>query len=134
MRVDFRCAHAGVAEHLLYGKEIGAAFEEVSGETMPKSVWTDGFVDAILLGEFFHDKENHLACEACASAVEEDGVGEFGFGRDVQSRAFYVLIEDFQATVANGDEAFLATFAKDAQKAVFLVDVADLQADELRNA
>ena len=95
MRVDFRRAHAGVAEHLLYGKEIGAAFEEVSGETMPESVWTDGFVDAVLLGEFFHDEENHLAREACASAVEEDGVGVFGLRRDVQPRTFDVLVEDF---------------------------------------
>ena len=95
MRVDFRRAHAGVAEHLLHGKEIGAAFEKVSGETMPESVWTDGFVDAILLGEFLHDEENHLAREACSSAVEEDGVGEFGFGCDVQPRTFYVLVEDF---------------------------------------
>ena len=95
MRVDFSRAYAGVAEHLLHGKEIGAAFEKVGGETMPESVWTDGFVDAILLGEFLHDEENHLSREACSSAVEEDGVGEFGFGRDVQPRTFYVLIEDF---------------------------------------
>ena len=103
MSVDFRRAHAGVTEHLLYGKEIGAPFEEMSGETMPEGMGTDGFVDAILLGKFFHDEKDHLACETCASAVEEDRVGEFRFGRDVKPRTFYVLIEDFQAAVADGD-------------------------------
>ena len=83
MRIDFSGAHAGVSEHLLYSKEIGTAFEEMGGETMPEGMGTDGFVDAILLGEFFHDEEDHLACQTCASAVEKDGVGEFGFGRDV---------------------------------------------------
>ena len=101
---------------------------------MSEGMRADGFVDAILLGEFFHDEEDHLACEACATAVEENGVGEFGFRRDVQSGAFDVLEEDFQAAVAYGDKAFFAAFAKDTQEAIFLIDVADLQADELRNA
>ena len=78
------------------------------GEAMSEGMRADGFVDAILLGEFFHDEEDHLACEACATAVEENGVGEFGFRRDVQSGAFDVLEEDFQAAVADGHEPFLA--------------------------
>ena len=41
---------------------------------MSEGMRADGFVDAILLGEFFHDEEDHLACEACATAVEENGV------------------------------------------------------------
>ena len=104
------------------------------GEAMPESMRADGFVDAILLGEFFHDEEDHLACEACATAVEENGVGEFGFRRDVQSGAFDVLEEDFQAAVADGHEPLLAALADDAEEAVVAVDVADLQPDEFRDA
>ena len=72
-----------VSKHALYGSQVGSSLEQRGGKRVAEGMGTDGFVDAILLGEFFHDKENHLACEACASAVEEDGVGEFGFGRDM---------------------------------------------------
>ena len=104
------------------------------GEAMSEGMRADGFVDAILLGEFFHDEEDHLACESCATAVEENGVGEFGFRRDVQPCTFDVLEEDFQAAVADGHEPFLAAFADDAQEAVVAVDIADLQSDEFRDA
>ena len=83
VRIDFRCAHASVAEHLLYGKQVGTAFEQVGGEAVSKSMRADDFVDAILLGEFFYDKENHLPCEACASAVQENCIGKFRFWCDV---------------------------------------------------
>ena len=92
MCVDFRRADAGVAEHLLYGKQVGAAFKQVGGEAVSESVWADGLVDAVFLGQFFHDEEDHLSREACASAVEEDRIGEFGFGCDVQPCAFDILI------------------------------------------
>ena len=92
MGIDFRRAHAGMAEHLLDGKQVGAAFQEMCGKAMPKGVWADGFCDAISLGKVFHDKKNHLSGEACAAAVEEHGVGELGLRRDVQPCAFDVLV------------------------------------------
>ena len=83
MRVDFRRIHAGVAEHLLDGEQVGAAFKEMRSETVPEGVRTYGFVYAVLLCQFFHDEEDHLTGETCAAAVEENGVGEFGLWRDV---------------------------------------------------
>ena len=83
MGVYFRCTYAGVAEHLLNGEQVGAAFEEMGGEAMPKGVWADGFGDAILLCQVLDNQENHLASESCPTAVEENGVGEFRFGRNV---------------------------------------------------
>ncbi len=50
MRVDFCRAHAGVAEHLLYGKQVSAAFEQVGSEAVAESVWADGLSDAVFLG------------------------------------------------------------------------------------
>ena len=126
MRVDFCRAHAGVSEHLLYGKQVGTAFKQVGGKAMPKRVWADDFVDAVFFGEFFHDVEDHLTGEACASTVQKDRVSEFGFGCDVQPRSLDVLVEDFQAAVADGNKPFLAALADDAQEAVFLIDIADL--------
>ena len=69
MGIDFRRAHAGMAEHLLYGEKVGAAFQQMGGKTMPKGVRADGFCDAISLGKVFHDKKNHLSGEACAATV-----------------------------------------------------------------
>ena len=130
MRVDFRRAHTGMPKHLLYGKQVGTDFKQVGGKAMPKRVWADDFVDAVFFGEFFHDEEDHLTGEACASTVQKDRVSEFGFGCDVQPRSLDVLEEDFQAAVADGHEPFLAAFADDAEKAIVTVDVADLQPDE----
>ena len=83
MRIDFRRAHAGVAEHLLYGKQIRTTFKQMCCKTMPESVWADGLSDAVFLGQVLDNQENHLTCKACATAVEENGVGEFGLRRDV---------------------------------------------------
>ena len=95
MRVDFRSAHAGMAEHLLDSKQVGTAFQEMGGEAMSESMWADDFGDAIFLSQVLDNQENHLSCQTCASAVEEYRIGEFGFGCDMQSRTFYILEEDF---------------------------------------
>ena len=95
MRIDFRRAHAGVAEHLLHGKQVGTAFQEMGGEAVPEGVRTDGLGDAVFLCQVLDNQENHLPCEASSSAVQEHCVGEFGLWRDVQSGAFNVLKQDF---------------------------------------
>ena len=92
MRIDFCRAHAGMAEHLLDGKQVGAAFQEMCGKAMPKGVWADGFCDAISLGKVFHDKKNHLSGEACAATVQKHSVSELGLGRDVKSCTFDILV------------------------------------------
>ena len=44
--VYFGGSDAFVAEHFLYGAEVGTAFHEVGGEGVPESVGTDGLGDA----------------------------------------------------------------------------------------
>lgn len=95
MRVDFGSAHAGMAEHLLDSKQVGTAFQKMGGEAMPEGVWADGFGDTVFLSQVLDNQENHLSGEASSSAVEEYRVGEFGLRRDMQSRTFYILEEDF---------------------------------------
>ena len=101
---------------------------------MPESMWTDGFSDAISFGQVLDNQENHLSGEASATTVQEYSIGKFGFGCIVQSCAFDVLVEDFQAAVTNGHKPFLAALANDAQEAVFAIDIADLQSNEFGNA
>jgi len=103
-----------MAEHLLHGEQVGTAFEQMCGKAVAERMRTDGLGDAVFLCQIFHDEENHLSREACSTAVEEHRVGEFGFYVDVQTCAFDVLIEDFQAAVADGYKPFLAALADDA--------------------
>ena len=130
MRIDFRRAHAGVAEHLLDGEQVGTAFEQMCGKTVPESMRTDGFGDAVSFRQVLDNQENHLARQSRATAVEENGVGEFEFRSNMQPCAFNVLEQDFQAAVADGYEPFLAALANDAEEAIVSVNIADLQSDE----
>ena len=100
---------------------------------MPECMWTDGFSNVISIGQVLDNQEDHLARKASATAVEEYSIGVFGLGCDVQSCAFDVLEQDFQAAVADGNKPFLAALAYNAQEAVFAIDIADLQSDEFRN-
>ena len=83
VRIDFRSAHAGVAEHLLDGEQVGAAFKQMCGKTMPERVRTDGFGNAISLRQVLDNQEDHLSGQSCTTAVEENGVGEFWLYVDV---------------------------------------------------
>lgn len=126
MRIDFRRAYAGMAEHLLDGQQVGAAFQKVGCEAMPESMWADGLIDAVSLGQIFDNQEDHLTSKACSTAIEEDRVGEFRIWRDVKPCTLDVLVEDFQAAVADGHKSFLTALADDAEEAVVTVDVTDL--------
>ena len=55
VRVDFSCTHAGVAEHLLDGQQIGTAFQKMGGETVSEGVRADGLGDAVLFGQVLYD-------------------------------------------------------------------------------
>ena len=114
MRVDFCCTHASVAEHLLDGEQVSTAFEQMRGKTVPESVRTDGFGNAVSFRQVLDNQENHLSGQSCATAVEENGVSIFGLHVDVQPCAFDVLEQDFQAVVADRHKALLAAFANDA--------------------
>ena len=90
----------------------------MGSEAVAEGVGTDVLMYAVYFSQVFDNQENHLSCQAGATAVEEYGVGVFGFHVDVQSCALNVLEEDFKATVADGYEPFLAAFAEDAQKSI----------------
>ena len=92
VRVDFRRTHAGMAEHLLDGEQVGPAFKQMGGKTMSKSMRADALGDAVFLCQLFHNEEDHLAREARTSAVEENGVSELGLWRDVQSCSVNILV------------------------------------------
>ena len=49
MRVNLCGSDTFVAEHLLHGAEVGAAFDEVRSEGVPEGVRTYSFLDARVL-------------------------------------------------------------------------------------
>jgi hypothetical protein len=74
MRIDLRGGDAFVAEHFLYGAEVGAAFHEMGGEGVAEGVWRDAFGDARFLCQVFDDIEDHDPAQAFASFVEKNNV------------------------------------------------------------
>ena len=61
--------YALVAQHSLYGAQVGTAFEQFGGKGVSEGVGRNRFGDAGLFSlAFYHDK-NHHACEMMASTV-----------------------------------------------------------------
>ena len=69
MRVNFCSSDTFVAEHLLHGAEVGAAFDEVCGEGVTEGMRTHCLVDARVLHPLLDKHEDHLAGEVRTSAV-----------------------------------------------------------------
>ena len=52
MCVNFCCSDRFVAQHTLYGAQVGSSFKQVGGKGMAEGVRTDVFGDAGLLRQF----------------------------------------------------------------------------------
>lgn len=72
MRVNFRRGDAFMAEHLLHGAKVGAAFDEMCGEGVPERVRTHRLVDARLFYPLLDEHEDHLAGEVRPPTVQKD--------------------------------------------------------------
>ena len=55
MCVNFCCSDRFVAQHTLYGAQVGSSFKQVGGKGMAEGVRTDVFGDAGLLRQFHAD-------------------------------------------------------------------------------
>jgi hypothetical protein len=70
--VELRRREIGVAEHLLDGAQIGAAFEQVRREGVPQEVRMDAFgFETCLPGEAAEDQEDARAGQRAAAGVEK---------------------------------------------------------------
>lgn len=61
MCVNFCCSDRFVAQHTLYGAQVGSSFKQVGGKGMAEGVRTDVFGDAGLLCQFLNEMEYHDA-------------------------------------------------------------------------
>ena len=64
MEIYLRGGDALVSEHLLYGSQIGSAFEQMCCERMPQGMRRDSLTDAGLLGEIADLLVNRLIISA----------------------------------------------------------------------
>lgn len=90
--VDLGCGYAFVAEHLLYGAQVGASFEQMGGEGVTQGVGRDGLAYAGGGGEVFDYLEYAHAGHASATAVQKEYVAAVRL--DVKMHAVHQIVAD----------------------------------------
>ena len=132
--VELGGAYAFVAEHGLYGSEVGTALEEVGGKGVAQGVGGDGARDAGTGGQHLYGVEHGDAREVLATAErEEEVVVLAGFGGDVAT----VVEPELQlahGTGRHGHETLFGTFAYDVEEGVGGVDVGEGEVAEFADA
>ena len=76
---------AFVSQHLLYGPQVGSAFEQVGGEAVAQSVGADVFLNAAGFALFFNNVEYHDPAQPSSPTVEKENVFIAFLGGDVAS-------------------------------------------------
>jgi hypothetical protein len=120
-----------MAEHLLYGAEVGAAGEKMRGKRVAKDVRRDRPGNAGALRIVFELAPN----AATRNRVAVDGQEKCFWGRGEFSGAqSAVAIQGFACVGPERDDPFAAAFATDSEVAGLNVDLAGLQADDFADS
>ena len=77
--VDFGGSDTFMPQHTLDGTQIGATFQQVSGERMAECMGTDVFFQADGIGQFLDEMEDHDSGNVLASFADEHIVFVSGF-------------------------------------------------------
>ena len=88
--VDLGRGDALVAQHLLDGTQVGAALKQMGGKAVAQGVRADDLADACQFAQLLDDVENHLACQHCATAVQEQDVLAAALGDLVGARLLQI--------------------------------------------
>ena len=134
VEVDLGGGDALVAEHLLDGTQVRAAFEEMGGEAVAEGVGGDGGADACGATELLDDVEDGDAGEGRTAAdAQEDII--LGAGLDGDACAVVEPVLQFRyGTGRDGHEPLLLAFAVHTDEALVEEEVAHLQMAELTDA
>ena len=121
VRVQLGRREIGVAEHLLHGAEIGAAFEQVRRERVAQEVRMDAArLESRLLGELAQDEEDAGPRERPAARVEEELHPRLAL--EMRAAVREVAAQRVDRGTADRDDAFLVPLADAADEAVLEVD------------
>ena len=132
--VELGGADAFVAQHHLYGAQVGAAFEQVGGEGVAEGVGRYVLLEAGAGGDGLEVVEHGDAREAAAAAVAEEE--DVLLARaDVDGAALVHPRADFgEGAGGDGHKALLAALAEDAQEAFVEKEVAQAEAAQFAYA
>lgn len=133
VRIYLCSGYVFVSEHLLDGSQAGSSLQQGCGEGVAQGVWRDCLLDARVSCRVLYHYQYHGAREVCSASVQKHIL--LFTGLDVHDvtvvhPVFYFL----QGVVRDGDEAFLATLADDAQTMFLLEDVGEAQRHEFADA
>ena len=130
MHVDFCGANVFVAEHGLYGAEVGASLQQMGGKTVAEGVGTDVFGDTGPLCVFLDEDKEAEAAQMAASGGGDEDVVLFS-GNHFQSLSHSKPGAEFvYGLFANGNESLFPSLSVHSYIAVFQKKVADFQRAE----
>jgi hypothetical protein len=132
--IDLGSGNAFMAQHFLYGAEIGAAFHEMCGEGMAEGVRGDVFSDAGLPDKVFQEQEDHDPGEPAAAAVEEEDILMAWLDRYVYADILHIDADIFDGGAADGYQSFLISLADHADIPYVEVEAGDPQVDDFTDA
>lgn len=133
MRIDLGSRDFLVAEHLLDGPQVGAAFQQVRGKRMAEGMWADPFMDTSQGDLLLDDVEDHDPRERGAPAVEKQDVLEAFLGYDLDP-VLEIVVDLMERCLGNGYQTLLVALAQDPNEALFGVDIRVSQVDQFRYA
>lgn len=128
--IDFGCADVGVAKEFLNDAQVGAVFEEVSGEAVAQHMRGDIAGDASASNTFFDVEPQCHRRERRAALSEKDGPRR-AFRHKFGTPGFKVALKGCNGFASEGHNAFLVALADDEDEAgieleLFEADVAKL--------
>src|SRR5689334_15251930 len=72
--IDLCSGNAFMPQHLLDGSQVGAAFYQVGGKRMTKSMWRDILADTGLLHQILQKEKDHYTGKPGAPPVQEQDI------------------------------------------------------------
>ena len=134
--VDLRRGNIAMPEHQLNGAEIGAAFQEMSGETVAEHVGSKSHTQTRLAAIGRENFPDTNAAEPAAATIQEENLrmGQLSFSEKLRAGIAEITIHECHGFFADGNDAFLVALADAADIARGAVEIHDAQAGQFRDA
>lgn len=121
-----------MAEHELHCSQVGAVLDEVGCEGVAQNVRAEGRSNSCADSVLAEDFPESLASEGASAMVEEDLGAAFPY--EIRATFFEKVVEPVGGGVAEGDQAFLATFADNSDEGRIQVQLVETKTHELGDA
>src|SRR5580692_10263930 len=105
--IDLGGGNAFMAQHFLYGAEVGATFHEMGGEGMTEGVGGNVLGNAGLPDKVFQEQEDHDPGEPAAAAIEKEDILMAGLDRYMYADILHIDTDVFDGGAADGYQSFL---------------------------